>query len=188
MSDHRVTPVLPCQSRRLDVWCLRSLNDRRHGAERNRLPGGDARREMPLTNADILDHCAKRGIPVADVLCQRVNGLNCRHALETPRYNPSSRELLVCGEVVLQFLRNAENQIPILEAIEAAGWPRRIEGVLGRSMPWDAKHKLSDAVGELNAHQKRIHFSVEKGTQAVLWEFRDEDPDRQPVAVNAHGA
>ncbi len=137
---------------------------------------------MPLTDADLRAHCAKRGLRLADAVCQRAGGLKCPYR---PCYDSLRRELSVPGRVVREFHRDAENQIAILEAFEKAGWPPRIENVFPRPMPWEVvRHRLSNAVSELNEKQKKIRFSVERGTQAVLWELTDEDPGRQPEAAD----
>ena len=48
----------------------------------------------------------------------------------------------------------------------------------------DAAHAVSDAVSELNEHQKRIRFSVERGTQAVCLKLIEEAsaPQRRGTA------
>jgi hypothetical protein len=165
----------------LDIWCSKRINNPRHGAEADRLPGaGEAGQEMPLTNADILAHCAKRGLPVAEVLCRRVNGLDCPNGTGTPHYDATRRVLSLQGVKLLQFDRGPGNQIAILEALQDAGWPDRIENPLGPHRVWDAKHDVSDAVGELNERQNRIHFWVERGTRAVHWALIDDDSGCQP--------
>ena len=140
---------------------------------------------IALTNSAILDHCAKTGLPVEDLFCRAAKGLRCPHA---PRYDSARYQLCAGTEVVLQYHRHAENQMAILEALEDAGWPHRLDNVFQMHMPWDARHRLSDAVTELNHQQdpKRIHFWVERGTQAVLWELTNEDFDPQPGPVSPH--
>lgn len=177
MPDPSAATLRPCMWRFLDVWCFRRMDDAWHGSEGStETRTGHARQEMPLTKAAIRCTWLTPGRQEADVLCPRVNGLSCPYALGPPDYKSTIRKLFVRGLKVLEFHRDAENQIAILEAFQAAGWPRRIENIFRRPLPCDdVRHRLSDAVRELNRRQnpQRIHFWVERGTQAVLWEFTD---------------
>jgi hypothetical protein len=118
--------------------------------------------------------------------------MKCPYAPGQPYYDSLRREFGLRGqrgergEVLLRFHREAENQIAILQSFENAGWPDRIENAMGPHMLWDAQHGVSDAVGELNEHQERVHFWVERGTQAVHWEPIDEDPAHEPGPANPH--
>ena len=92
------TTLPPCKSRRLDVWRLRRINDPAYGTEHDILPRrGEAGEEIPLTNADVLDHCAKTGRCAADVLCRRVNGPDCPFEEDTPRFDPVRRTFSYAG-------------------------------------------------------------------------------------------
>ena len=174
----------PCRWRHLEVWCLRRMRDPAYGAENN-IPLGDrdAGQAMPLTNAGVLAHCARTGRNLADVFCRRVNGLECRYDRKTPSYDPVRRTFSFRGEVLRQFRDQAENEEPILQAFEKAGWPARIENPLPRAMLCHTRHALSDAVRNLSRHQsptKRIRFWVERGTQTVCWEPISEDAGHEP--------
>ncbi len=126
MADHAETTLPRCPWRHLDVWCLHRMN---HGAESVMLPGeGEAAREMPLTNADVLAHCAKTGRRPADVLCRTVQGLDCPIERETPGYD-SLRHMLLLGGALRRFLPAAENQggpldrlVARLKSREPAAW------------------------------------------------------------------
>jgi len=96
-----------------------------------------------------------------------------------PKFDKGRRVLTVHGTFVRQFRRNAENQIRILESFQDQRWPPWIENPFGRPGPTDPRHRLSDAVADLNNDQelKLIHFWVEKGTQRVSWELTEEASD-----------
>jgi len=82
------------------------------------------------------------------------------------------RELKIGGMVIRRFYRLAPNQMAILDAFQAQGWPPWIENVLDSGTP-DSGGRLCDAVNELNEYQTAIHFWVERGTQHVFWEHAD---------------
>lgn len=92
------------------------------------------------------------------------------------------RELKIGGMVIRRFYRLAPNQMAILGAFQAQGWPPEVDNALGQDMAKDVRHRLSDAVAALNKHQtpKLIHFWVEKGTQAVHWEHVGEAANARP--------
>ena len=79
-----------------------------------------------------------------------------------PHFDPDRRELSLDGVVVRQFHRAAANQISILKAFRKHGWPAGVDNALGRPAADDVRHRLSDAINELNQHQtpKLIHFWV----------------------------
>ena len=90
-------------------------------------------------------------------------------------YNSWSRTLWVHGVAVREFHRDADNQAPVLEALQDAGWPPKLYSVFRGNLLLEPKHRLSDTIRELNKHQtpkKAIRFSVERGTQAVLWRLK----------------
>ncbi len=176
----RSEKTLPaCPSRHPDNWCFRPLNDRRYAGEGILRPeGGEVAHAMPLTKTDILALVARSGRPAADLLCRAFNDLPCPYR---PRYDSVHRKLFLGDEELRQFFRKAENQMPILEAFEAAGWPPRIENPLSRAKKLEPERRLSDAVKALNKRQKRkrVHFWVEKGTQDVCWELIDDGSVRR---------
>ncbi len=134
--------------------------------------GGEVGPERPLSKAEIVERIEKSGRCAKDLRCRALEGLDRPHC---PCCCWWRRELSLAGKVLRQFHRKAENQIAILEAFQEAGWPERIESPFRSPMPYDPKHRTSDAVGELNEHQNSEwgQFSVERGTQAVLWELPD---------------
>ena len=95
------------------------------------------RQKIPHSNAEVVAHCAKTGLPVADALCHTVTGLDCAYASATPKFDATTGELSLCGDVLLQLSGKAENQIRILQAFQVAGWPHRIENPFRQHMPWD---------------------------------------------------
>jgi len=106
-----------------------------------------------------------------------------------PKFDKGRRVLTVHGKLVRQFYRDAENQIPILKAFQEQNWPPWIENPLGRPKPTDARHRLSDAVADLNEDQKEklVRFWIEKGTQRIFWELIEEACDHRVVSTDARG-
>ena len=190
MPDPSEAPTLPpCPWRYRETWCLRRMSETARGADGSPLPVGEAEQAMPLSTAEIVRRCTKMGLSVEDALCRRLSGPDCADAPGLPRYDDERGTLSFDGQVIRQFHRKAEHQRPILQAFQDTGWPRRLENVLARLMPWDSPRRLSDAVTELNEQQttKRIHFWVERGTHAVHWEPIDEATGRQHGPANRCG-
>jgi hypothetical protein len=113
--------------------------------------------------------CAPNGLPGATT----VNGASQRDraddALGGPRWDSRHLVLRVDEIAVTELLAKSRNQLAILAAFEAQGWPRRIDNPLECDCPARRAQALADAVHGLNRNlrAKVIRFhTAEKGGSA----------------------
>ncbi len=128
MSDHLVTAPPLCPRRHLHLWCLRHIKDQRQDGT-TQAGGSPAAKEIPGTNAEVIDYCVRIGLTLPDALCGAIKGTNCPHPVNAVYYNSWSRTLWVHGVAVREFHRDADNQAPVLEALQDAGWPPKLYSV-----------------------------------------------------------
>jgi len=90
-----------------------------------------------------------------------------------PSWDAQRRELWIDGRLVKQLRRPSSNQQTILDAFEAAHWPRRIVNPLPLRSAQCPKRRLHDAIKCLNRNhsQEAIRFSGDGSGHGVLWEF-----------------
>lgn len=98
-----------------------------------------------------------------------------RHSMvdAKPSWDAQRRELWIDGRLVKQLRRPSSNQQTILDAFEAAHWPRRIANPLPLRSAQCPKRRLHDAIKCLNRNhsQEAIRFSGDGSGHGVLWEL-----------------
>jgi hypothetical protein len=103
--------------------------------------------------------------------CDVAQGLPCPHSPPCPIY--AGGKLWVGDVLVRQFVREAWNQIDVLKAFQAQGWPLRI--AIPPSNKFDAKYatRLKNTVDRLNYEQDPwlIQFHRHRIDRAISWEF-----------------
>ncbi len=89
-----------------------------------------------------------------------------------PSWDAQRRELWVEGSLVKRFRQQSSNQQAILDAFQAANWPRRIADPLPLQPEQCPKRRLHDAVKCLNRHHRHeaIRFTGDGSGRGILWE------------------
>jgi len=116
------------------------------------------------------------GLKAEDSLCLVLLAQPCRYALIAPRYDETLREFCVDGKRLHRFGGKAGNEVAILTAFQADGWPRAVTNPLGR--PPDKSRRLYEnalksAVCRLNRCQEPwlIRFRSQPCKGIVTWEW-----------------
>jgi hypothetical protein len=91
---------------------------------------------------------------------------------ERPRWEAPARELSWKGRVIKQLRHIAGNQSALLEAFEAAGWPRRIENPLPHLAKRNAKKCRKETIKSLNLGLAAgtIRFRADGTGGGICWE------------------
>ncbi len=136
-------------------------------------PGADSARAKRLAIRKALVRALKSGEGLR--CCKVVRHLRCRWSPPKPHYDGDLHALFL-GKVCLhQFGGQAGDVVEILEALETAGWPRRLVNPLGESSDPNYGKWLKTAVRRLNEGQKKawlIHFHSRPKAHVVWWELR----------------
>jgi len=187
MPDRSETSMPACQWRIGESCSLRTIQRIRNGEGDALQQGSEVELGEPLSILGLLDTWLKTGPSLDDLRCSLVEGCRYCHAQEVtsscetpegepcetggPNFDRYHRILTVDGIFVRQFLRDAENQMRILNAFQDQHWPHRIDNAFPRAKPGDPNRRPSDAVSDLNRNYKHklIHFWVEKGTRGICW-------------------
>lgn len=96
--------------------------------------------------------------------------------LTVPRWDNAQRELWL-GEQVIRIYRQhpAQNQVRVLEAFQAAGWPSTVESPFDRETTHDTLRQLNRGL-EAYARRHRLRgrtlrFARDGTGELVLWQF-----------------
>lgn len=93
--------------------------------------------------------------------------------IAAPHWDSAARELWWAGRCVKQFHNDAALQRALLDALEAAGWPSRIENPLPGGQGVNRKKRLQSTVKNLNRGlaEGTIRFHMDGTAEAVRWEI-----------------
>jgi hypothetical protein len=94
-----------------------------------------------------------------------------RESRARPRWNRQERTLSYRGETIKQFIRDAEDQMLILDAFQEVGWFRRIDDPLPPRKGRQGREHLRKTVWNLNRllPPGTIRFEIEPGGRGVKW-------------------
>jgi hypothetical protein len=94
---------------------------------------------------------------------------------DVPKWD--GRWLWLGDEMVLEIVREAENQGPVVDAFEKAGWPDRIANPFPDDGLQCPKERLRQTLKDLNRKQKpvRVHFLVDRGGKWARWRLEREE-------------
>jgi len=95
-------------------------------------------------------------------------------AKTTPRFDTQKRELWVGHTLVKKFLQPAAAQETIVQAFQELDWQDIIDDPLPRVDAVNPKHRLHDAIQNLNRNQRGhvLHFFGDGSGKRVGWELR----------------
>ena len=90
---------------------------------------------------------------------------------ERPRWVVGAQELWWAGSVVKLLRQTADNQVRVLTAFEAAGWPHHIEDPLGHMAGGKAKIRRRETIKSLNIGltPRTIRFFSDGTGTGVRW-------------------
>lgn len=90
-----------------------------------------------------------------------------------PRWDADNGELRVGKRIVKQFRVPAPAQTEALNALQRAGWPRRIEDPLSTQAGGDRKRRLRAVIESLNRNQQTplLHFFGDGHGTGLCWQF-----------------
>ena len=166
------TRMLPACRWCVAEGCLHRILERIPNLFVAMLPQGDGRGRL-LTTLDIVAVILKT-CAASDLQCLAAGGQRCPHA-RTPFFKSAIGEFGVDRQCLRRFRYSRGNQIAILVAFEAQGWPPRIYMPLGDHRNAKCAKQLKEAVSRLNQGQKpsRIRFHFRATDESVSWEFID---------------
>ncbi len=120
-----------------------------------------------------LRHLVELGWGDEDVGCAAPDGAACPDGADKPYFDEDTFELSVRGEVVYTFASQASNQIAVLKAFQAQGWPREILDPLGNAADVDFVRRLHNTRHALNCAVRRwgIVFSASAVRRKIRWRY-----------------
>jgi len=88
-----------------------------------------------------------------------------------PTWDATRRELSWGAELIKRFRQPAPSQACVLAALDAQGWPPRIDDPLPRGRGINSKQHLRDTIKNLNRHQRvrRIVFEADGTGGGIMW-------------------
>lgn len=91
---------------------------------------------------------------------------------EVPEWDEQRRALLFGGVELKRYRRPADNQIPIFQAFQEEGWPRKIDDPLPGSEHVTPKKRLSDTVAKINRGIRKhglVRFELDGTGEGIIW-------------------
>ena len=142
----------------------------KHGDLAGTAKGGPA---MPPTLAEMIARALK-ACPAEEFACLMVEGFRCRFTPPTPHYDGELRRLVVGDFEVLSYVREAWNQIAVLESFQFKRWPPQIPCPLGKRFAPKFRWRLKNTVHALNEEQfvPLIHFHGHVIDGTIGWEYK----------------
>jgi hypothetical protein len=103
--------------------------------------------------------------------CSMVKGFRCRNCPAKPSYE--NRRLWLGHFQVLEFAREAWDQIAIVDSFQLLGWPERIASPLGKGIHAKYAIAMKNAVQRLNARRDLhvIRFHAYEFDREIGWGF-----------------